>query len=163
MSDKQPDRQRIDWRGANLRGSDMAGMNLDYADLRASDCREVNFSGSSLRYADFRGACVQGANFQKASLYGAKMQGVEADGADFRNSDMRHVNLGGAYMQGAVMPLPSPGQIGDGLGQEERIWRQQIAEGRTGSPDGEAGNDRKEQTSHQPPPEQQHNGRGRGR
>ena len=70
---------RIDWRGADLRGANLSGMDLEGVDFRASDLRGVNFSGSMLRNADFRGAQIQGANFQNANLFGAKMQGVEAE------------------------------------------------------------------------------------
>jgi uncharacterized protein YjbI with pentapeptide repeats len=51
--------ERINWKGA---------------DLRASDLRGTNFTGTNLRYADLRGASLQGANFQNASLYGARKQ-----------------------------------------------------------------------------------------
>ena len=95
--------ERINWKGADLRGVNMAGVNLEGADLRASDLRGTNFTGTNLRYADLRGR-LQGANFQNASLYGARMQGVEAAQADFRGADMRLANLGGAYLEGAMMP-----------------------------------------------------------
>jgi uncharacterized protein YjbI with pentapeptide repeats len=85
----------------------LAGVTLDYADLRAADLRGANFTGSSLRYADLRGADVRGAIFQNSNLYGAKMQGIEANQADFRGSDLRLANFGGAYLEGAVMPPPT--------------------------------------------------------
>jgi uncharacterized protein YjbI with pentapeptide repeats len=106
-SDKKSTAARVDWRGADLRGVSMAGINLEYADLRACDLRGVNFSGSNLRYADLRGAQLQGANFMNSTLYGARLQGAEAFQADFRNADLRQANLGGAYLEGAVLPAPS--------------------------------------------------------
>jgi uncharacterized protein YjbI with pentapeptide repeats len=101
----------VDWRGADLRRVNMAGISLEQADLRACDLRGVNFTGSSLRYADLRGARLQGASFQNASLYGAKMQGAEAQQTDFRGADLRQANLGGAYLEGAVMPPPSAPEV----------------------------------------------------
>jgi hypothetical protein len=95
--------RRVDWRAANLRGTQLAGLNLEHADMRGADLREVNFTGSNLRYADLRGANVSGANFQQSTLYGAKLQGVEAFQTDFRNCDMRQCNFGGAYLDGAMM------------------------------------------------------------
>jgi hypothetical protein len=103
MSEEKPAR-RVDWRAANLRGTQLPGLNLQHADFRGADLREVNFTGSDLSYADFRGANATGANFQYATLYAAKMQGVEAYQADFRNSDLRQCNFGGAYLEGAMMP-----------------------------------------------------------
>ena len=115
MADDKAAPHRIDWRGANLRGVSMAGINLEGADLRACDMTGASFTGSNLRYADLRGATLHGTNFQNASLYGAKMQGVEANQADFRGADLRQVNFGGAYLEGSIMPppdrLPSPSEI----------------------------------------------------
>jgi uncharacterized protein YjbI with pentapeptide repeats len=84
----------------------LAGMDLENADLRATDCRGVNFSNSNCRGIDLRGADIRGAIFRNSNLYGAKLQGVEAAGADFRGCDLRQVNMGGAYVQGALMPAP---------------------------------------------------------
>ena len=114
----------VDWRGADLRGVNMAGVTLQHADLRATSLAGVNFTGSDLSYADFRGANVQGAVFQNASLYGAKMQGITAQQADFRGADLRQANLGGAYLEGAMLPatdkerLPSPSEIARQRGQD---------------------------------------------
>jgi|SRR5947209_6180378 len=166
MSNEQPSPARIDYRGADLRGNNMAGMNLDYADMRGADMREVNFTRSSLRYADLRGARVQGANFQYAVLYGAKMQGVEAHQADFRNSDTRQVNWSGAYVDGAMMTPPqrqSPGEIGDGKRQPpETFWDERLEEERKGTQDANAGNGQEGQAGDGPVPAEQR-GKGRGR
>jgi hypothetical protein len=150
VSGEAPSPRRHDWRGANLRGASMAGLNLEHADLRAADLRDVNFSGSNLRYADLRGANIRGANFQQASLYGARMQGVEAFGTDFRNCDLRQANFGGAYLEGAIMPpperLPSPGEILGGQGPQEKGWRQREQERKdNANQDRSAGNDQNRQ------------------
>ncbi len=57
--DKGTKTARIDWRGADLRGANLTGMDLSGVDFRAADLRGVNFSGSMLQYADFRAAQVQ--------------------------------------------------------------------------------------------------------
>ena len=67
MSD-QSSRPGVDWRGADLRGVNMAGVTLQYADLRATNLAGVNFTGSDLSYADLRGANVQGAVLSGAFL-----------------------------------------------------------------------------------------------
>ncbi len=116
MDDKQAAPARVNWRGADLRGVNMAGVNLESADLRATDLSGANFTAANLRYADLRGATLQGTNFQNANLYGAKMQGIEAYQADFRGADLRLANLAGAYhLDGAMMPpparQPSPSEV----------------------------------------------------
>jgi uncharacterized protein YjbI with pentapeptide repeats len=156
---------RMNCVGANLRGANMARLNLEHADFRAADLRGVDFTGSSLRYADMRGASVQGANFQNASLYGAKMQGVEAFGADFRNCDLRQVNFGGAYREGAFLPGLSPGDIGDGLVLQEKPWEQiEMERSQKANQDGNADNDQSEQARGRSlPNEQKDRGPGRKR
>jgi uncharacterized protein YjbI with pentapeptide repeats len=115
-------RPHVDWRCADLSGTNMTGMSLRNADLRAANLSGCNFTASDLSYADLRGANVQGATFQNANLYGAKMQGVTAQQADFRNADLRQCNLGGAYLEGAMLsPVtpqrhPSPAEIAQGRG-----------------------------------------------
>lgn len=119
MSDQQPERRHIDWKGANLRGQSLTEMNLEGADFRAADCREVDFTGSNLRYADFRGAMLHNASFYKASLYGAKMQGAEAFGVDFRGADLRQTNLNGAYLEGVMWPAITPADLQERSGPVE--------------------------------------------
>jgi uncharacterized protein YjbI with pentapeptide repeats len=55
MNDKQAAPNRVNWRGADLRGVSMAGLNLEGADLRASD-----LSGASRNPATFLGTQVLG-------------------------------------------------------------------------------------------------------
>jgi hypothetical protein len=161
---ESPSPARVDYRCANLRGSDMGGISLEHADFRAADLQGVNFSGCNLRYSDFRGANVSGANFQNASLYGAKMQGAEAFNADFRNSDLRLANFRGAYLDKAMMPLPSPGEIDGGAGQQAKSWREELAQRRNSGQDDNAGNDQNGQAHGRSlPGEERDKGRGRGR
>jgi uncharacterized protein YjbI with pentapeptide repeats len=95
---------RINWRGADLRGVNLTFVNLEGADLRGCNLRGCELSDKSFRFADLRGAEVQGGNFQNSSFYGAKMQGIEAHRANFRGCDLREANLGGAYLERAVLP-----------------------------------------------------------
>jgi hypothetical protein len=153
---------RVDYRCADLRGCDMGGISLEHADFRAAELQGVNFSGSNLRDADFRGANVVGANFQNASLYGAKMQGVVAFHADFRHSDLRHADFRGAYLDKTMMPPLSPSEIAAGPRQQEKPWREELAESRKDGQDGNTGNDQNGQARGRSLPDEQR-GRGRGR
>jgi len=158
-------RPHVDWRCVEMRGGNLAGMNLRNADLRAGNFAGCNFTGCDLSYADFRGANVQGAIFQNATLYGAKLQGAAAHQADFRGADLRMANLAGAYMEGAKFPPPErtpwPSEVAkanrekqkeqaDGLGWAERIERR-----RKGNQDDNATNDQSQRERGRSLPDEQ--------
>jgi uncharacterized protein YjbI with pentapeptide repeats len=132
MGDKPTAPPRVDWRGADMRNVSFAGVSLEGADFRASDVSGSNFTAANLRYADFRGATMHGTIFQNANLYGAKLQGVEAYEADFRGADMRQSNLGGAYLEGARLPLPSPADLAE---RHDVVQQKQQENDQKASPD----------------------------
>ena len=49
MNDKPAAPSRVDWRGADLRNGNYAGMSLEGADMRATDVSGSNFTGANLR------------------------------------------------------------------------------------------------------------------
>jgi uncharacterized protein YjbI with pentapeptide repeats len=77
--------------GANLRGADLRGANLEGANLRGADLIGANLEGANLRGAD-----LIGANLRGADLYGADLRR-----ADLRFADLRRANLIGADLEGA--------------------------------------------------------------
>jgi uncharacterized protein YjbI with pentapeptide repeats len=103
MSDRPTVPPGIDWRRADLRNMNFAGISLEGSDMRATDVSGSNFTGANLRNVDFRGATMIGTTFQDANLNGAKMQGVLALKADFRGADMRQADMRGAYLDKAMM------------------------------------------------------------
>jgi uncharacterized protein YjbI with pentapeptide repeats len=77
-------------------GCDLAGVNLNRADLVGADLQ-----GANLTKAKFFLANLAGANLQKARLQGAGFGGADLADADFRGADLRDVSLSGAYYRGA--------------------------------------------------------------
>jgi hypothetical protein len=67
--------------GANLRGADLYGDDLEDANLRGA-----NLYGADLRVANLRDADLRGANLEGADLYGADLRGADLYGADLRGA-----------------------------------------------------------------------------
>lgn len=65
-------KNRLDLRGANLRG----------VDLRGADLRKADLLGANLSEADLRGADLFGANLRGADLFGANLRGANLRGAN---------------------------------------------------------------------------------
>ena len=74
--------KRADLRGANLRGADLCYANLRGADLRGANLCDANLRGADLRGANLRGADLRGANLCDANLRGADLRGADLRGAD---------------------------------------------------------------------------------
>jgi uncharacterized protein YjbI with pentapeptide repeats len=108
MNEEKPAPRRVEWVGADLRNVSFAGQSLKGADLRACDLSGANFTSADVSYADFRGAKMHGTTFENANMYGSKLQGCEAFNANFRGANMQQCNMGGAYLDGALLPPPSP-------------------------------------------------------
>jgi len=68
--------------GANLRYADLRGANLRYANLRNADLGCADLSGANLRNADLGCADLSGANLWGADLSGANLWGANLSGAD---------------------------------------------------------------------------------
>jgi uncharacterized protein YjbI with pentapeptide repeats len=66
--------------GAGLRGLDLSGFDLSWANLRGADLR-----GAKLCDADLSEAHLEGANFFKTVLDGANLAGAFLDGVQFLN------------------------------------------------------------------------------
>jgi hypothetical protein len=69
----------------SLRGANLRGVNLGFADLRGAD----------LRNADLRDADLYGANLRCADLSGADLRGANPGCADLCRADLRGACLGG--------------------------------------------------------------------
>ena len=94
---------RLDLRGTNLTGADMARgdfalARFDGARLQGADLREARLQGADLQEARMQGADLTGARLQRADLTGAQMQR-----ADLHEAQMQGADLGWARMQGAFL------------------------------------------------------------
>ncbi|MBL4917139.1 pentapeptide repeat-containing protein [Szabonella alba] len=99
---------RLDLRGANLQGADMAAKQPDGSDavfsgafltrarLDGANLRGVRMEGASLSQARMEGANLAFSRLEKANLTRARMEG-----ADLGNARMERANLWEARMEGA--------------------------------------------------------------
>ena len=97
----EPDGERADLRGANLRRADLQRANLREADLWGADLRGTDLQGANLRGADLRGADLRGTDLQRANLWGADLREADLREADLRGTDLQRANLWGADLREA--------------------------------------------------------------
>ncbi|MDF1873423.1 pentapeptide repeat-containing protein, partial [Vannielia sp.] len=102
---------RLDLRKANLRGADMAGLELngarfDSAVMQGATLREARLQGASLWGAQLQGADLEAARLQGAHLWAAQLQGADLEaarlqGAGLETARLQVADLGEARLQGA--------------------------------------------------------------
>ncbi|MDF1747279.1 MAG: pentapeptide repeat-containing protein [Alphaproteobacteria bacterium] len=83
---------RLDLRGVNLQGANLARFNLSGARL----------DGSCLQFANFRGAQLRAVSMNKAKMHGAKFAYACMHGANLSESLMQFANFHDAQMQRAI-------------------------------------------------------------
>jgi len=88
-------------KGADLRNADLRDADLRGADLRETDLRGANLRGSKQDGADLRAADLRGANLHDAQLVGARFEGIDLRGADLSGADLRGADLTAARLDGA--------------------------------------------------------------
>ena len=94
-----------------VRGANLAGMNLRYANLTHSFAESSDFSrallesvsldAAVLRNAYFRGADLRNARLRKAQLRGADLREAGLTGANLTGADLTKANLTRAILRGA--------------------------------------------------------------
>lgn len=82
------DLRRTNLAGLELPDADLSRFHLEHADLSGADLRGANFSGVNFRGADLRGALLSGAIFAGASLRGADLTGAVLSDDEFGAADM---------------------------------------------------------------------------
>ena len=107
---------RIDLRGADLVGANVAeadltmatlrGANLSRADLCGTDLHQADFSHANVTLAKLESANLVSAKFDKADLssaeiFEANLRDAKLVRADLRGADLVHADLGGAYLSEA--------------------------------------------------------------
>ena len=86
-----------------VKGADLGGRNLRYADAYGAFLANAFLKGADLRNADLRDADLRGADLRGADLRGANLRGAKQDAADLRKADLRGANLHGAVLIGAKL------------------------------------------------------------
>jgi hypothetical protein len=79
--------------------ADLSGADLRVADLRGADLRRVNLRRVNLRGADLSDAYLSGADLSDADLSGAVLSGADLSDAYLRGADLRRVNLSDADLR----------------------------------------------------------------
>jgi uncharacterized protein YjbI with pentapeptide repeats len=92
---------RLDLRGANLQGADLAQFNLRAARFQATQMQGANLKGAQMQGADLWGAQMQGVNLWEAQMQGADLWATQMQGANLREAQMQGADLTVAQMQGA--------------------------------------------------------------
>ncbi len=82
------DLRRTNLAGLELPDADLSRFHLEHADLSGADLRGANFSGVNFRGADLRGALLSGAIFAGASLRGADLTGSVLSDDEFGAADL---------------------------------------------------------------------------
>ena len=91
---------------ANLAGAFLYGANLESANLRGAILEEANLEGANLKRAILRGANLEEAflgraNLKRANLRGANLRGANLRGANLEGANLEEANLEGANLEGA--------------------------------------------------------------
>ena len=73
------------------------------ADERLDSVKGANLKGKNLEYADMFRAFLVKANLRNAHLKGARLRKTYLQGADLRGADLRKAYLGGANLHGAIL------------------------------------------------------------
>lgn len=88
--------------GVDLEKADLRGVDLSNANLVRADLEEVNLSGANLRGADLTGADLERANLSGANLRGANLPGADLEDAIFTGADVTGANFTGAKLKGVI-------------------------------------------------------------
>jgi len=84
--------------GARLQGTDLTGVNFYTADLSWSNLRLANLTGANLERADLRFADLRLANLSGVSLAELDLEGVKLDDAQLSGGDLNSAYLGQASL-----------------------------------------------------------------
>jgi uncharacterized protein YjbI with pentapeptide repeats len=120
-----PQGQRADLSGCNLRGSDLSDSDLRFSDLSGSDLSRANLSGSDLSRANLSGSNLSRANLSdsdlsRANLSDSDLSRANLSRANLSDSDLSRANLSGCkiykttgiiYIDGPQYPIYSSKHI----------------------------------------------------
>jgi hypothetical protein len=87
---------QFDFNGADLRGANLSGADLDDSNFRGANLEGANLSNASFFCTNFRGANLEGANLSNANFEGADLTDANFEGADLTDTNFSNANLEGA-------------------------------------------------------------------
>lgn len=80
-----------------------AGADLRQSDLKGMDLSGINLEAANLKDADWSGANLEGANLREASLWGAKLNRANLTNADLTRGDLNWAQLNEATLTSAKL------------------------------------------------------------
>ena len=95
---KDADLSGVDFKWANLIGTNLKGTDLSGTDLRWADLTAADLTGANLSNTDLRCASLMEANLQGANLRGAIVNRTNLTQADLTGANMAGVNIRSAYL-----------------------------------------------------------------
>lgn len=98
----------VRWMARDCPGCNLAGTNLNKADLVGARLQGANLSGAdlsmaNLRRADLQGANLSGADMSYANLPGADLRNCNLTGADLKGANLIQADLTGARLEGTIL------------------------------------------------------------
>ncbi|BAQ67844.1 Pentapeptide repeat-containing protein [Rhodovulum sulfidophilum] len=100
----QPGHQKPDFRGAQLAGTFLAGVDLRLAHMEGVGLKGAQMEGADLSEAQMDWADLSGARMEGAHLRGVKMDWALLSGAQMRGADLSGAQMNDAYLGEAQMP-----------------------------------------------------------
>jgi len=91
------------WSGADLRGVDLASLDLRGANLARARLDGADLSDSNLSESDLRGASLRGASLEHATLDRANLRGADLDGVILRGATLAGAIVAEASMRGVEL------------------------------------------------------------
>jgi uncharacterized protein YjbI with pentapeptide repeats len=104
---KETDLRGVDFRNAILEGINFSGADLENADLANSVLGKVNFCETNLRGVSFQGANLNGVNLQQAVLGRNNFSGANLNHTDLESSNLSQANLRSARLMNTNLRLAS--------------------------------------------------------
>jgi hypothetical protein len=100
--------ERVDLRGADLRGAELEDADLRWADLSGANLFKANLRWSHLYRADLSGAHLEDANLRGADLSSANLRGADLSRANLTvallvKTDLRGASLAGSMVYGGAV------------------------------------------------------------
>ncbi len=81
---------------------DCPGCNLAKAQLAGADLNDANLQGANLIYADLSGSSLRRADLRGANLYRANLKGADLSGADLTGANLTEANLQNTILNGVI-------------------------------------------------------------
>ncbi len=90
-------------KGADLSSKDLAGWDMNFADLGKANLSYSKLDGANLNFANLKGVNLNNATLDGANLNFANLENSNLGNADLNGANLNFASLKGANMAGAIM------------------------------------------------------------